>query len=223
MDIFKDSNGTLWPYPPSYEEAERIDHLKYIGFCPECDQKTAHFTEAKACKWCLHRSINEFFLAVRNCETFFEEAVPVSAQEAREMGLDYYYTWECCDRGPHPFKKEIKTGRCMTCRDSQMKNLRAAARAKGALFYIPSKKCPTCKTRTKRAVDTDQCQKCIEPIDYDTLVMESSPELVISRPEAKALGWGVYRTGVPCKRGHQGFRYVSSTNCIECHKLRGKK
>lgn len=39
---------------------------------------------------------------------------------------------------------------------------------------------------------------------------------VISRKEALARGLKHYFTGTPCKRGHVGFRLVSSASCCKC-------
>jgi hypothetical protein len=40
----------------------------------------------------------------------------------------------------------------------------------------------------------------------------------MNRNEAKAQGLSYYRTGKPCKHGHIGDRYVSTTACVACVK-----
>lgn len=47
------------------------------------------------------------------------------------------------------------------------------------------------------------------------------PDTIVSRADAKAKGWKVYRTGEECSRGHAGFRYVSSRACVECGRKDG--
>ncbi len=42
------------------------------------------------------------------------------------------------------------------------------------------------------------------------------PDMVLSKDEAAAVGSATYRTGLPCRRGHTGWRYVSSGACIAC-------
>lgn len=41
-----------------------------------------------------------------------------------------------------------------------------------------------------------------------------------SRGEALAAGWKVYHPGFTCRLGHDSPRYTSSSNCVECHKIR---
>lgn len=40
--------------------------------------------------------------------------------------------------------------------------------------------------------------------------------LKISRQDAARLGRKTYRTGKPCKNGHDSFRYVSTGQCVAC-------
>lgn len=39
---------------------------------------------------------------------------------------------------------------------------------------------------------------------------------VVSRSVARAIGQSFYFSGVPCKKGHLGWRSVGSSNCAEC-------
>lgn len=52
----------------------------------------------------------------------------------------------------------------------------------------------------------------------DAMLMRDYPDTVVSKDEARDMGFKVYRTGEYCKRGHNGWRYVSTGNCIECIK-----
>ena len=56
-----------------------------------------------------------------------------------------------------------------------------------------------------------------QPVNYNAIV---PPGTVIDRETAKALSLPVYRTGEKCKRGHDSVRFVSSSNCVECHRNR---
>ena len=53
----------------------------------------------------------------------------------------------------------------------------------------------------------------------DSVMMEAQPGMVISKLNALQLGFGVYRTGSPCRHGHCGFRYVSTRRCVTCKRL----
>lgn len=47
----------------------------------------------------------------------------------------------------------------------------------------------------------------------------SLPQMEISRKAAKILGLTIYRTGRPCFKGHDSWRYVSSGACVACRGL----
>jgi hypothetical protein len=49
-------------------------------------------------------------------------------------------------------------------------------------------------------------------------MMENAPDMIISREDARKLQLKVFRTGEPCRRGHRGFRWTSTGNCIPCAK-----
>jgi hypothetical protein len=61
--------------------------------------------------------------------------------------------------------------------------------------------------------------------NYDTMVVENElmnevPDLILSRADALTGSLKVYRDGESCRWGHKSFRYVSTRNCIECHRNR---
>jgi 5-methylcytosine-specific restriction endonuclease McrA len=43
---------------------------------------------------------------------------------------------------------------------------------------------------------------------------------IISREDAKAQGLKFYRSGIPCKRGHDSERYASTNGCVACLEAR---
>ena len=49
-----------------------------------------------------------------------------------------------------------------------------------------------------------------------TNISHTNPDMIISKKDAVALGFTVYRTGEPCKNGHTGWRRTYNHNCIEC-------
>jgi len=46
---------------------------------------------------------------------------------------------------------------------------------------------------------------------------------IITRKEAKQAGYTYYFTGNPCKHGHVDYRYISSTECKTCLKIKNKQ
>lgn len=48
------------------------------------------------------------------------------------------------------------------------------------------------------------------------------PDTIVSREEAEAQGWTVFRTGAPCSRGHRAFRFVRGGACTACGRKDGK-
>jgi hypothetical protein len=46
---------------------------------------------------------------------------------------------------------------------------------------------------------------------------------ILSLSEAKSIGSNTYYTGVPCKHGHDTYRYTSDRICSDCAKLKVKK
>ena len=50
----------------------------------------------------------------------------------------------------------------------------------------------------------------------ETSIRWTNPDMVIGQADAIAMGFTVYRTGKPCKRGHTGWRRTATTQCIDC-------
>lgn len=46
---------------------------------------------------------------------------------------------------------------------------------------------------------------------------------IISRDEARAAGMKRFYTGEPCRAGHVDERYVSTTVCCECNRIRSRQ
>lgn len=53
-----------------------------------------------------------------------------------------------------------------------------------------------------------------------TKMAAENPGMVISRDDARALGFTLFRTGKPCKRGHTGWRSVAGGACVQCRNAR---
>lgn len=69
--------------------------------------------------------------------------------------------------------------------------------------HIKTGKCVACAV-SKRSNTPDQ------------ILMDETPNMVIQRDIAHMLGYKIFRTGEPCRKGHKGWRYVSSGGCLSC-------
>lgn len=76
--------------------------------------------------------------------------------------------------------------------------------------HIVTKRCVACAEATRKTV-TDGRTTASRKFAKD------NPEYIIDRESARSLGFTLYRTGLACRRGHAGWRYVSTGNCVECH------
>lgn len=100
----------------------------------------------------------------------------------------------------------------------------AGAAEKGLSLYIREKPCRKAGHLGVTQV-TGECYYCTTEKGTslhdaretpDSLMMREAPDLIVSRKDAKALGFKVYRTGEACRKGHKGFRYISTGNCLSC-------
>jgi hypothetical protein len=155
----------------------------------------------------------------------------------RQQALARKETWyqpnEPCPNCGQLARRRVNDGLCLGCNPGVTPrdiggSPRQQAISDGKAWYTPTEPCKRCGQIAERRVDNGTCRGCQERRDKApdqrrtpaTVLMESSPDLIISRDDARTLGMPVFRTGEPCKHGHEGFRYVSTGNCIDC--LRGR-
>lgn len=116
-----------------------------------------------------------------------------------------------CKGGPHLLMYHRGTKRCVTC---EKPTPRQIAQAAGETWYMPDNYCKRCNTQSLKRVNDGRCKGCTPP-----KVKEANPlpaDTIMDRVTARSLGFKHYRTGAYCKRGHTGFRYVSTSQCCEC-------
>lgn len=68
-------------------------------------------------------------------------------------------------------------------------------------------------------VKTGRCVACAQikrQKTQDQILMDDKPDMVIPRDVASTFGYKVFRTGQPCRKGHKGWRYVSTGACVSC-------
>jgi len=154
--------------------------------------------------------------------------VAKSSHEAAKIGIHGYLVYNPCDVAGH-YGILNKNNRCLFCEEDRLKpSPRQAALMAGETWYMPDNDCPRCGTRAERRVADGRCRGCVPMGESRTdnrrsetsVMMAAAPNMVLSRDDARKLGLKVYRTGEPCRRGHTGFRWVSTGHCIDCLKGR---
>lgn len=153
---------------------------------------------------------------------------PTTPGQAQERGLDYYWVGKHGTYCGHLGKRTI-AGKCWYCEQAKRDappSPRQIALAAGATWYdpAPGDVCPA-GHQAPRRVANGSCQQCEQEqrgpdnrrtpaTDVDIRAL--CPELVINRDDARTAGFTVFRTGESCKRGHFGWRYISTGGCIDC-------
>lgn len=135
---------------------------------------------------------------------------------------NYKVTENQCPNG-HPGLLLIN-GKCATCDDIAKASPRQQAINAGEKWYTPTKPCKECHQLAPRYVANGTCSGCNpekspdkdQRQTADSIMMRDCPDMVISKADAKLAGFKVYRTGNACRRGHAGYRYVSSGHCTRC-------
>lgn len=134
---------------------------------------------------------------------------------ARAAGLPTYIPASECPQCHTKAERNVINNACSGCK---VKSPRAIARAAGYSTYIPLDDCPECHTKSPRNVVNNACSGC--KTDARTTQSRqfaaSNPDMIVDKVTAKAIGLSLYRTGKPCAKGHTGWRYISTNNCIEC-------
>ena len=178
--------------------------------CPECGQKAERRVSDNRCSGC--------FPMLR--ENSFDPA----RADARVVGADWYTPSEPCPRCGQKAERRVSDNRCSGCfprtRQNTYDPARAEARRTGATWYTPTTPCPVCDETADRRTQDNRCSGCFPRTggrrSPTTVMMEAAPDMIISREDARRLELKVFRTGLPCRRGHTGFRWVSTGGCIEC-------
>lgn len=217
-----DNNGEpiLSQYPQTREEALIQDIVFYEPrprpLCEVCNSYFLVYTKTNMPNCCAMReSVHEFRYARNNGE-------PLSGEDAIARGLDYYWKSSFNKDCGHSGKMTLK-GKCYQCEHdkvNQSPSPRQIALSKGEQWYMPLPNDP-CKNGhvALRYVATGTCKQCQDEkrTTVDTVqINKISPDMIITRKDAKLAGFKVYRTGRLCSGGHTGWRYVTTGNCLDC-------
>lgn len=236
-------NNSMLPW--GREAALENGYTRYMDRdgCPRCAKEknysgpVSRYLRDDSCTFCAAIDFGETVWLWRLGAPGRPEPWVTSLEDAKQQGVDWYYLnpvhSELCPNGPHLRKTSTINGRCLLCEDdaayfrSLRKGPRAIARAAGAKYYMPKEPCAVCGKLAERHVVTNGCSGChLEPSKIKAAVdgrqspsqvfARENPEFVISRDVARGMGFTLFRTGEPCRRGHKGWRYVSTGNCIDC-------
>lgn len=246
IDPVTSDNSTL---PWSRDDALKNGYTRWMDRdgCHRCeaegrgDGKKARYLKDDSCSFCMSIDANALWPLWLQGEPSRPEPWTTGPADSLALGVDWYYGSPShpilCPNGPHLRKTSISTGRCVECEKdaayfrSLTKGPRAIARAAGERYYTPSDACQACGKAAPRHVVTNGCTGChgaskaTPAVDArrtpSQIFAEENPDFIMPREAAQALGFTLFRTGDPCRRGHAGWRYVSTGNCLEC--LRGAK
>lgn len=174
------------------------------------------YVEYFACKRSGHLGIKTLSGECYFCKK--ERETPSPRKAAMNAGERWYTPATPCPRCEQRAPKRVDNGQCSGCTDRPTTSPRQAAIAAGELRYTPLDPCRHCGTTAERLVANGRCTGCAtdKRATADSQLMRESPELVLTRDDARTMGFKVYRTGEACRKGHKGYRYVSTGNCISC-------
>lgn len=204
--------------------------------------KKARYLKDNSCSFCLTTDAHALWPQWYQGDPSRPHPWSTHPDKSIEIGIDWYYGSPShdimCQHGPHLRKTSIVTGRCVECEKDAAyfralkRGPRATARDAGERYYTPTTPCGSCGTLALRHVVTNGCTGCNGtsrksdqvPDGVDgrrtpsQIFAEENPEFIMSRDSARALGFTLFRTGDACRRGHRGWRYVSTGNCLDCIK-----
>lgn len=201
------------PYPSG-------DEIK----CDDCGDTHSgvFYTIANIPTCCAMHEANEVYLSMKGL------GEPLNPSAATKAGKDYY--WRVA-HGKYCGHIGMTTlaGKCYICEQERKGSPRQVALDKGESWYMPleGRVCKRGHYALRRVVN-GSCKKCEEEtsaLRREKLGVRKAPsktfraentDLVISREEAKTAEMKLYRTGIPCRRGHTDWRYVSTGGCVAC-------
>ena len=167
-----------------------------------------------------------------NKTTGAKSPIPWTPEESKALGYARYMDENGCPNcGQHSVGRYVTNNYCVNCALNEAAELwklwvmgspdrpemfpRTSAQAveMGVEYYYREQLCKGGRHFVQPHIKTGRCVACAS---LKSSVAKLPPDTILSKSDAAALGFDVYRTGEPCRRGHKGFRYVSNGGCIEC-------
>lgn len=138
-------------------------------------------------------------------------------KRAIAAGEKEYLPFTPCSNG-HMAPRSTFSNACSAC-VIDGESPRQKALEAGETHYMPNTPCKNGHIAL-RGVNNGVCSQCEAERKKKNPPVVSihklMPDMIISREDAKIAGFKVYRTGKPCRRGHKGWRWVSTNNCLTC-------
>lgn len=220
-------DGKLSNWPNTRTEAVRYRTQMYGdgSVCPECGHEGVYCTHTEICRNCTRLKLSMIywlanhtddepidpFMAVPRNPVNWIESMRDMIDKARDGILPVN---KMCKNGHIHYGTD--DGKCEIC--VEHKGKKALALHHGLEWYDGGK-CANCGHITLCGTGDDSCQVCGTGSSTATAkLMSENPDMVISKEDAQQFGFTVFRTGQPCKRGHNGWRWVANGACLECMK-----
>lgn len=167
----------------------------------------------------------------------------ISKAQAIEEGFPLYLGSMCPQK--HPGWRFVSNNTCYHCNNARFPLM-------GHLRYLSDNPCEEGHVGWRRTSD-GECEECLKaPIfrgrpaappkaletplpkelvgivpapQYgpDMTYAKANPQMILSKADARIMGFTLYRTGTPCRHGHAGWRRVDSGICCECIELRRRR
>ena len=244
---FKSKTGQWIPHPDDRNVSAKMRHRFYISDekCQICKNSSLRFTKSDNCMMCQRYKIELVRLGDADLTTW-PSTIPEGLNNPKDLAevramiavlrdeSRYMLNYEPCSQHGHIVLSDVSNGvKCLQC-ESTLTPIQQALKD-GKPDYLSTSPCMGCGNVTFRKVDTKECIACgytphvaihdehsnkDNRATSDTIMMREAPDLVISKEDAEAYGLKVYRTGELCRRGHYGWRYISTGNCIDCLRMK---
>jgi len=170
-------------------------------------------------------------------ETGSVSNVPWVKTEASVLGYHAYSSLESCGTCKcNPLVRFTETDECVQCVMSELndtwnlwemgnpgkpdpfpRSIDDAIRF-GVDYYYTPRMCNKGRHFITPHIRTGKCQACSanKPLTPDQIIMRDYPNMIIEKDLANTFGYKIFRTGLPCRKGHKGWRYISSGACVSC-------
>lgn len=232
--LYMFEDGTPSPYPTSREQAIKDGKPKWMerGKCEKCGCNKSFYTTTGKCSYCTMITMERVrHVKMHGADTPYGKYTAAPYKCADDPLDDREEVLRLAKIPGHVGDKPCKhghvkilnqAGKCVQC--VEMRRARTEAKENGERWYTPPTPCKKCMGFHLRCVHTGRCQGCNplkEPKEIDNStgrLMSENPDMIISKEDAQQFGFTVFRTGQPCKRGHNGWRWVANGACLECMK-----
>jgi hypothetical protein len=237
--LFKLSTGGSAPHPDLRSVSAKIRHRFYIDYkkCEICKSSSTRYTKSDKCIMCQRFKIEltrHYSRIDDHSISPWPEGVPAVFNHPKLLGEvkamrelirskeGYTLHYEPCTTYGHVRVSSSDGTPCMQCKTALKP--RDQAISDGESHYVSTSPCGSCGEITLRSVGDKTCEAC----EYtpgttednrqtpDSIMMSANPDMILTREDANAYDMKVYRTGQQCVHGHNGWRYVSTGNCITC-------